>query len=127
MKKNFLKKKFGKLEIFDEIYSESYWGNGSGGGSSPEETRPYKKFLENFINEFNITSIVDLGCGDWQFSQFINFGEAEYLGIDAAKTVIKSNSSKFSNEKKYHLCIYLKITKSSQKRIFSYAKMCYSI
>ena len=86
-----MEKEFGNLEVFDKIYSQSYWGNGSGGGSSLEAAKPYKKFLENFINEFNISSIVDLGCGDWQFSQFINFGEVKYLGIDAAKTIINSN------------------------------------
>ena len=29
---------FGDPDIFDKIYENSYWGNGSGGGSSPEAT-----------------------------------------------------------------------------------------
>ena len=92
-------KEFGKLSVFDKIYAESYWGNGSGGGSSLEANRPYIQFIDNFINKFSISSIIDLGCGDWQFSKFINFGKADYLGIDVAKSIIKSNSSKYSNEK----------------------------
>jgi SAM-dependent methyltransferase len=87
---------FGDSDIFDKIYENSYWGNGSGGGSSPEATQPYKIFLENFIRQHDIKSVVDLGCGDWQFSQFLDFGGATYIGIDACKSVIKNNQQSFS-------------------------------
>lgn len=88
--------KFGDPDIFDKIYENSYWGKGSGGGSSPEATQPYKVFLEDFIRQYNVKSIVDLGCGDWQFSQFLDFGSATYVGIDASKNVIKNNQQSFS-------------------------------
>jgi SAM-dependent methyltransferase len=87
---------FGDPDIFDKIYENSYWGKGSGGGSSPEATQPYKVFLEDFIRQHDIKSIVDLGCGDWQFSQFLDFGGATYIGIDASKSVIKNNQKSFS-------------------------------
>ena len=87
---------FGDPDIFDKIYENSYWGKGSGGGSSPEATEPYKIFLEGFIRQHDIGSIVDLGCGDWQFSQFLDFGGATYTGIDASKYVITNNQQSFS-------------------------------
>jgi SAM-dependent methyltransferase len=87
---------FGDPDIFDKIYENSYWGKGSGGGSSPEVTQPYKIFLEDFIRQNDIESIVDLGCGDWQFSQFLDFGSATYIGIDASKSVIANNQQSFS-------------------------------
>ena len=87
---------FGDPDIFDKIYENSYWGNGSGGGSSPEATGPYKIFLEGFIRQQDIKSIIDLGCGDWQFSQFLDFGGATYIGIDASKNVIANNQQSFS-------------------------------
>ena len=87
---------FGDPDIFDKIYENSYWGKGSGGGSSPEATQPYKVFLEEFIRQNDIKSIVDLGCGDWQFSQFLDFGRATYIGIDASKNVIIDNQKSFS-------------------------------
>jgi SAM-dependent methyltransferase len=89
---------FGDPDIFDKIYENSYWGKGSGGGSSPEATEPYKIFLENFIRQHDIESIVDLGCGDWQFSQFLDFGSATYFGIDASKNVIANNQRSFSRK-----------------------------
>ncbi|MDA1246240.1 MAG: class I SAM-dependent methyltransferase [Cyanobacteria bacterium] len=87
---------FGDPDIFDKIYENSYWGNGSGGGSSPEATQPYKIFLEGFIRQHNIKSIIDLGCGDWQFSQFLDFGSATYIGIDASNNVIAKNKKSFA-------------------------------
>ena len=87
---------FGDPDIFDKIYENSYWGNGSGGGSSPEATGPYKIFLEGFIRQHDIKSIIDLGCGDWQFSQFLDLGGATYIGIDASKNVIANNQQSFS-------------------------------
>ena len=87
---------FGDPDVFDKIYENSYWGKGSGGGSSPEATQPYKIFLEDFIRQHDIKSVVDLGCGDWQFSQFLDFGGATYIGIDASKRVIAHNQQSFS-------------------------------
>jgi len=87
---------FGDPDIFDNIYENSYWGNGSGGGSSPEATQPYKVFLEDFIRHSKIQSIVDLGCGDWQFSKFLDFGSATYVGTDASKNVIINNQQLFA-------------------------------
>ncbi len=87
---------FGDPDIFDKIYENSYWGNGSGGGSSPEATQPYKVFLEDFIRHSKIQSIVDLGCGDWQFSKFLDFGSATYVGTDASKNVIINNQQLFA-------------------------------
>ena len=91
--------KFGGLSVFDEIYSTSYWGNGSGGGSSLDAALPYKNFLENFIRHKAIKSVVDLGCGDWQFSKFVDFSDATYNGFDVAKSVIEENCKKYSSEK----------------------------
>lgn len=93
-----IKNKFGDLSVFDEIYATSYWGNGSGEGSSLDATLPYKKFLENFIKSKGVRSVVDLGCGDWQFSQFVDFSGATYQGFDVANSVINENRKKYSTE-----------------------------
>jgi SAM-dependent methyltransferase len=93
-----VEEKFGNLSVFDEIYATSYWGNGSGGGSSIEATLPYKKFIERFLRDHAIKSIVDLGCGDWQFSRFLDFGDASYKGFDVAETVVRENQKSFSSD-----------------------------
>lgn len=87
-------------EIFDDIYKNELWGEGqgSGGGSTPQITIEYRKFLKQFLKDYNIKSVIDLGCGDWQFSKLIDWSGIGYLGIDCVKTVIQDNQTKFQND-----------------------------
>lgn len=87
--------------IFTNIYDKKIWGNGSGSGSNvSKDTLKYIQILESIINnsEYNIKTICDIGCGDWEFSQFINFGDKEYLGIDCVNYIIKINQDKYEKE-----------------------------
>lgn len=89
--------------IFSNIYEKGLWGCNqegkgfSGDGSTLENAAPYIKFLENFIKYNEIQSVVDVGCGDWTFSQYIDWGKTHYIGIDIVKSVIDSNKAKFTS------------------------------
>jgi SAM-dependent methyltransferase len=76
--------------IFEQIYRDSVWGDGSGSGSAEEVTRPYRQFLQDFLCRHEIRSVVDLGCGDWQFSRHIDWTGIDYLGLDASETALAS-------------------------------------
>lgn len=78
---------------FTNIYNKNIWGNGSGKGSTPEYNKKYMEFLENFIKENQISSIWDLGCGDWQFSQYIDWNGAQYTGVDCVQSVVDDNNN----------------------------------
>lgn len=82
-------------ETFTYIYDNKVWGEGSGGGSNPENNTEYILFLQDFLKEKEIKSVIDFGCGDWQFSQFIDWSGASYGGIDCVRSVIESNKEKF--------------------------------
>ncbi len=81
---------------FDQIYNSDYWGGGSGGGSTIASTEMYRKFLEDFIIKYKIKSISDIGCGDWEFSQYIYWDDLTYRGYDIVERVIQSNNKKFA-------------------------------
>lgn len=80
---------------FTEIYKNKYWFNGSGSGSSPQNTILYRKFLQNYITENKIKSVIDIGCGDWQFSKLIDWQGIEYLGLDVVDSVIENNKENY--------------------------------
>lgn len=88
-------------QYFTQVYEGKMWGdNGhslysgsSGGGSSLEYNTPeYIPFLKNFIQNNSITSVADLGCGDWQCGEAI-YGDLtiKYTGYDAYNKVIEAN------------------------------------
>jgi 2-polyprenyl-3-methyl-5-hydroxy-6-metoxy-1,4-benzoquinol methylase len=41
---------------------------------------------------------VDVGCGDWEFSRYINWENIQYTGYDVVASVINKNQKNFSQE-----------------------------
>jgi SAM-dependent methyltransferase len=83
------------MNIFEHIYRNDLWHGGSGPGSLPSVNRPYVRLLQSFLRSNHIETVVDLGCGDWQFSRRINWGKARYLGLDVVPHVLESNRRRF--------------------------------
>lgn len=77
-------------DVFDRIYRENRWHGGSGPGSSAENTQAYRQFLQEFLRTNRIKSVLDLGCGDWQFSQLIDWGGIRYTGADVSEIALAS-------------------------------------
>lgn len=84
-------------EVFDEIYRSSAWGIGSGSGSTELRTRSYRNFLQSFMALNRVSSVLDLGCGDWQFSEHIDWSSVHYTGIDVSNVVLV-NTKRFSRD-----------------------------
>jgi hypothetical protein len=96
-------------KTFTYIYEEQVWGNNnnneyngsSGSGSSINYNKDsYIPFLQNFIKNNNIKSIVDLGCGDFICGSLI-YGDLDvsYTGYDIYKKIIDYNSKTKSSSK----------------------------
>ena len=91
-------------QTFSHIYESAYWGKNQGGegtsgpGSLPENCVEYVAFIQQFMREHNITSVVDAGCGDWQFSRLIDWSGINYIGYDVVHSLIAQNNAMFANE-----------------------------
>jgi SAM-dependent methyltransferase len=91
-------------QAFTYIYDKGIWGKNSlgegtsGGGSSLKATETYRAFLQDFFATHNISSVVDVGCGDWEFSRYINWENIQYTGYDVVASVINKNQKNFSQE-----------------------------
>ena len=84
-------------KIFETIYTQNIWGYGSGEGSLAVHVRPYVKFLEKFLARRRITSVVDFGCGDWQFSSAVRWNRIRYRGYDIVPGVIAANREHYGS------------------------------
>tara|TARA_Y100000389_G_scaffold103283_1_gene100187 strand:+ start:9028 stop:9609 length:582 start_codon:yes stop_codon:yes gene_type:complete len=78
----------------------------SGQGSSVEATDEYyNPFIRRFIEENNIKTVVDLGCGDWQSSYHIyNNTDVEYYGYDAYENIVITMNKRYSMKQNYTFC-----------------------
>lgn len=85
-------------EAFTRIYQHDTWGGGSGQGSRPEFNGEYIATLHRFLQLNDIRSVVDFGCGDWQFSRLIHWGDIAYTGIDIVDSVVASNLDQHAND-----------------------------
>ena len=83
-------------KVFSKIYKEDLWKGGSGGGSKVENVKEYVDVLQKYIDKPEVKTVLDLGCGDWQFSKFLDLSSVSYLGVDVVESVIESNSTSYS-------------------------------
>jgi SAM-dependent methyltransferase len=88
--------------VFADIYRHGTWGKSaegagtSGTGSTVRRTVIYRTFLQRFIKENDIRSVVDAGCGDWEFSQTLDWTGIDYKGFDIVESNIANHSRKHS-------------------------------
>ena len=87
--------------IFSEVYEKKLWGGGggefySGRGSENYNTAEYRKYLQSFISEKNISSVIDIGCGDFRVSSQIDWKDIQYTGIDIVGELVRRNNDMYS-------------------------------
>lgn len=88
-------------EIFSFIYENKLWGENeskSGYSSSKDFNRKfYTPFIKYFILSNKIKSVVDLGCGDFNFGYeiFDEIKNINYTGYDCCKKIIQENQKKY--------------------------------
>ena len=91
-------------KTFNGIYERGDWakdseGKGtSGTGSTLDATTEYRAYIEEFIKTHHIKSVVDAGCGDWQFSSLTDWNHARYLGVDISTEVINGVKKKYQKQ-----------------------------
>jgi len=88
-------------QAFTKIYDEHYWGVGSGGqgtsggGSTLAATVVYRPFLQDFMKQHGVKTVVDAGCGDWEFASAMDWTGIDYTGIDVVPSVIAEDQKKY--------------------------------
>lgn len=65
-----------------EIFKDLVWEGNSGPGSNPADAIPYLIFLERYVAQYGIESVLDLGCGDGRLAAATDWGTASYTGLD---------------------------------------------
>jgi SAM-dependent methyltransferase len=92
--------------VFSRIYSSHEWGgtSRSGPGSDPALVQLYLSILKSVIATNNVSSVVDIGCGDWSLSRTIDWTGIDYTGVDIVPGLVDTLNSTFSGEHVRFVC-----------------------
>jgi 2-polyprenyl-3-methyl-5-hydroxy-6-metoxy-1,4-benzoquinol methylase len=98
---------FNLESYFDEIYHGNLFRgvvSKSGAGSELDQTQSIRTQIPLVLAQFNVKSICDLPCGDFNWMEHVNLGDVEYTGYDIAESLIadlnlKHGTSKFNFKK----------------------------
>jgi SAM-dependent methyltransferase len=90
-----------RTERYNNIYSES---SSSGPGSLPENTVLFRSYLSEVITKYNITSILDLACGNYiAVKDIIENNNIKYIGADISIKIIEHNKKTYPEQEFIYL------------------------
>lgn len=89
-------------QAFNKIYEKRIWSSkesASGKGSELAETVIMREMLTSFFKAFQIKSVIDCACGDFNWMKEIVHHLEKYVGIDIVKQIINQNNQTYSTDK----------------------------
>ncbi|MFF1451342.1 class I SAM-dependent methyltransferase [Streptomyces sp. NPDC058274] len=81
-------------DVFTDIYRTNRWGSDetrSGPGSELLRMKRVIAQLGELVRELKVKSVLDAPCGDFNWMQYVDLGEAAYLGGDVVEELIEDN------------------------------------
>ena len=101
-------------EKYDIIFKENLWDTletHPGYGSQKNTTNVIRKYLPKIIKKYNIKTLLDCPCGDFNYMRFIiDKLPIKYFGVDICKNLIDINKKNYLHNFSYMNCIEDKIT-----------------
>lgn len=107
-------------ENFTRVYTENIWGKQdeshmskrknkkfySGGGTDPDNDKnnTYINLIQSYINRPDISTVVEIGCGDWEVSSRIDWSGVDYTGYDLVESLIDYNTEHFGSGNIKFIC-----------------------
>lgn len=84
-------------QVFGRIFQENRWGDAesrSGEGSNLAQTERLRALLPGLLAEFEVRSMLDIPCGDWNWMRHVPLA-LDYTGGDVVPELIAANQARF--------------------------------
>lgn len=88
-------------KIFTDIYKRNAWGcdeSYSGWNSTLATTADLRKQLPELFSRYQISSMNDIPCGDFNWMKAVELGSTFYFGGDIVPALIEANKRKWESE-----------------------------
>jgi SAM-dependent methyltransferase len=85
-------------EIFKDVYRNNIWGDPetvSGHGSGVARTAAFRDQFANLLIELGTRSLLDAGCGDFNWMKEVQLPIARYFGVDVVPELIAKNQTNY--------------------------------
>jgi SAM-dependent methyltransferase len=85
--------------VFEKIYRKNLWGDPeslSGGGSNLQQTAEISRLIPLLLKKYNVRSVLDLPCGDFNWMRNLDLSQINYIGGDIVKDLIKKNQAGYT-------------------------------
>ena len=98
---------------FDLIYKTSYWGGvskdipKSGLGSSLQATENIRRELPKLLEKYEISTMLDIPCGDFSWLSHLNLPIDKYIGADLVEKLIDENIKMYARQNFEFKCLDL--------------------
>nr|VFJ86075.1 MAG: hypothetical protein BECKLFY1418B_GA0070995_1001105 [Candidatus Kentron sp. LFY]VFJ98713.1 MAG: hypothetical protein BECKLFY1418A_GA0070994_108711 [Candidatus Kentron sp. LFY] len=92
-------------EIFTDAYEinrekkkQGKLASVSGVGSDARQTGIIAREIPVLFNEFNVSTVLDIPCGDFNWMKDVDLGGVDYIGADIVGELIRENSEKYEKQ-----------------------------
>ncbi len=88
-------------EIFTEVYEKNTWWSSesrSGTGSTLANTVFLREELVQLLSTFQVSSMLDIPCGDFNWMKAVDLKSLKYIGADLVKQIVIENNIRFQTD-----------------------------
>lgn len=88
-------------DVFTDIYRNNEWGGKdsvSGTGSDVHQTKIITSELSALLKALNISTMLDIPCGDFHWMKSVDLNNIDYTGADIVKELIQNNRAKYARD-----------------------------
>jgi SAM-dependent methyltransferase len=93
-------------QTFTSIFNTRAWHSNesiSGNGSELKQTQQLINELPNLFKKYDIRSVLDIPCGDFNWMQHVDRTGIDYIGADIVEPLIEANKQKYPDVHFQHL------------------------